>query len=166
MNTPTTDREAATQIIDGVLAAGWDLLFVRDGEEDVHVNTRDEALDAIFAVDMAHLFVQHEETDNTGWIWFVLGNDPDEVVADHTTNLSPAIDPVTDRWWSIEPTTAPQTVAQPATGPTTHAHTREPLSGFRWPCERRTAHGPHDGCPGVAAHPLTMIGGQHRDDRV
>lgn len=63
-------------------------------------------------------------------------------------------------------TEAPQTVAQPATGPTTHAHTREPLSGFRWPCERRTAHGPHDGCPGVAAHPLTMIGGQHRDDRV
>ena len=102
MNTPTTDREAATEIIDGVLAAGWGLLFVRDGEEDVHVNTRDEALDAIFAVDMAHLFVQHTRTDNTGWIWFVLGNDPDEVVADHTTNLSPAIDPVTDRWWSLD----------------------------------------------------------------
>lgn len=99
MNTPTTDREAATQIIDSVLAAGWGLLFVHDGEEDVHVNTRDEALEAIFAVDMAHLFAQHTGTDNTGWIWFVLGNEPDEVVCDHTVNLSNAIDRVTDRWW-------------------------------------------------------------------
>ena len=97
----------------------------------------------------------------------IIKDDPDEVVADHTVNLSDAIDPVTNRWWSIdEPTTSPSDVAQPATGPTTHAPTREPLSGFRWPCERRTAHSPHDGCPGVAAHPLTMIGGQHRDDRV
>lgn len=78
-------------------------------------------------------------------------------------------------------TAAPYAVAQPATGPTPHAPAREPLSGFRWPCARRTAHGPHatpcdqcdeeghgqcpNECPGVAAHPLTMIGGHHTDDR-
>lgn len=99
MSTPSTDRAAATQIIDAVVADGWGLLFVRDGEEDVQVSTRDEALEAIFAVDMAHLFVQHQDTDKTGWMWFVLGNDPEEVVADHTVNLSDSIDPVTDGWW-------------------------------------------------------------------
>lgn len=65
------------------------------------------------------------------------------------------------------------------------------LNDFEWPCSEREAHGPHpeirieaehgcDGseddcmktcpvpvqvvfdCPGVSAHPLTMIGGQYR----
>ena len=55
------------------------------------------------------------------------------------------------------------------------------LGCFPWPCGRRYAHGPHpvptldpgaEGwdmarvyerrCPGVKAHPLTMIGGRHR----
>ena len=98
------------------------------------------------------------------------------------------------RAMSTDRTTAPSDVAQTGGGPTTHAPAREPLSGFRWPCERRDAHGPHnayadaspsefcpvcgrergqsharsdcDGeCPGVDAHPLTMIGGRYRDDR-
>lgn len=76
---------------------------------------------------------------------------------------------------------APSDVAQTGGGPTPHAPAREPLSGFRWPCERRYAHGPHptpcdqcaeeghgqcpNACPGVGAHPLTMIGGHYRDDR-
>lgn len=33
------------------------------------------------------------------------------------------------------------------------------MARFEWPCDRREAHGPHDGCPGVKAHPNTMIGG-------
>ena len=85
------------------------------------------------------------------------------------------------RAMSTERTTAPSDVAQTGGGPTTHAPAREPLSGFRWPCERRVAHGPHpvpcdqcaeeghgqcpNTCPGVGAHPLTMIGGKYRDDR-
>lgn len=51
---------------------------------------------------------------------------------------------------------------------------------FRWPCDRRAAHGPHsvrvqmltgpadyedDTCPGVPAHPATMAGGSHHDTR-
>ena len=40
---------------------------------------------------------------------------------------------------------------------------------FKWPCNRRIAHGPHiieegtkyeKSCPGVLAHPATMIGGK------
>lgn len=99
MNAPTSDRNAATEIIRGVIHGGWRLDRVFDGEEDIDVTTVTQALDAIFAVDMAHLHVKHPTSGDTGWIWFVLGNDPDEVVADHTVNLSDAIDPVTDGWW-------------------------------------------------------------------
>lgn len=98
--TPTSDRAAATQIIRGIIHAGWRLQCVADGEEEINVTTVTQALDAIFAVDMAHLYVRHPKTDERGWIWFVLGNDPEEVVCDHTLNLSPAIDPIMDGWGS------------------------------------------------------------------
>lgn len=32
------------------------------------------------------------------------------------------------------------------------------MSEFKWPCDRRVAHKPHGNCPGVKAHPNTMIG--------
>ena len=100
MSTPSTDRAAATAIIRGVINAGWRLDRVNDGDDVIPVTTVTQALDAIFAVDMAHLFVQHPATDAVGWIWFVLGNEPEEVACDHTVNLSPAIDPITDKWWN------------------------------------------------------------------
>ena len=53
-------------------------------------------------------------------------------------------------------------VAQTRGGTPTHPHTREPLRAFVWPCEKRTAHEPHGDCPGVKAHPRTMIGGGYR----
>jgi hypothetical protein len=61
-----------------------------------------------------------------------------------------------------EPQSGSQTVAQAGGGPTTHAPAREPLRAFAWPCEKRTAHESHGDCPGVKAHPLTMIGGGYR----
>jgi len=99
MAAPSTDRAAATQIIRALIHEGWRPRTVDDGGDDVKVVTVTEALDAIFAVDAAHLHVEHRNGE-WGWVWFVLGNDPEEVAADYTVNLSDAIDPVTDRWWS------------------------------------------------------------------
>jgi len=99
MGVPSSDRAAATQIIHGLIHEGWRPKIVDDGGEDVPVVTVTEALDAIFAVDAAHLHVQHRN-GTWGWVWFVLGNDPEEVAADYTVNLSDAIDPVTEKWWS------------------------------------------------------------------
>lgn len=38
------------------------------------------------------------------------------------------------------------------------AFERQPVEDFDWPCDRRDAHGPHEDCRGVAAHPATMAG--------
>jgi hypothetical protein len=96
---PKDDREAAGLVIDGLLAAGCTLRFVYDTEEEIETATKDEALDAIFAVDAAHLNVTLPDGERKGWVWFVLGNDPIEVVCDHTVNLSEFIDPITGPWW-------------------------------------------------------------------
>jgi hypothetical protein len=37
---------------------------------------------------------------STGWLFFVLGNDPEEVLNDHTVNVSHLVDPIIDPWWA------------------------------------------------------------------
>lgn len=98
MSTPTTDRGALQQVIRALLAAGVTLDRVYDGEEDIPVKNETEALDAIFAVDLAWLHVNLAD-GSTGYLFAVLGNSPEEVVADYTLNLDSVIDPVTSGWW-------------------------------------------------------------------
>jgi hypothetical protein len=97
MAAPVSDKAGIRQAIRALKADGWELAFVNDGDyEDVAVSTETEAIDAITAVDDASLHVT-KGTD-TGWVRFVMGNEPDEVVCDYTTNLT-AIDTLTDGWY-------------------------------------------------------------------
>ena len=97
MSAPTSDKAGIRQTIRTLKADGWELDFVFDGDEDTAVTGESEAIDAITAVDDAYLNVKRN--GKTGWVRFVLGNEPDEVINDYTVNLSDAIDPMTDKWW-------------------------------------------------------------------
>lgn len=99
MTTPGSDEQGIRQVIKALLEAGYTLDSVFDSEEDIPVRTEDEAAKAITDVDMAHLHVFHPETDVKGWVFFVLGNDPEEVVNNYTVNLGHVIDPLTEGWW-------------------------------------------------------------------
>lgn len=95
---PSTDRAAIGHVIDGLIKAGWTLVEVDDrGDENIKVTTKAEAITAITDVDNAFLIVTKD--DETGWVWFVLGNEPFEVVCDHDTILSEPIDAVVKPWW-------------------------------------------------------------------
>lgn len=102
MSKPRTDRDAVLQVIRALVNGGWTLHEVDDGGEDVRVTSETKALEVITAVDESHLFVYRNLIDGmrSGWVFFVLGNDPDEVVCDHTSNLSPVLDPLMERWAS------------------------------------------------------------------
>lgn len=101
MSAPESDRAAIRQIVRAVRASGWVLTSVNNGEEHIPVTNEDEAIKAIFEVDEATLvFNEGTPTGQRGWVYFVLGNDPEEVAADYTINLSHAIDPLTESWWS------------------------------------------------------------------
>lgn len=99
MSTPKTDSAAIRQIIRAVRKADWTLVRVNDGEDILSVSNEKQALDAITAVDAAWLILK-SPNGARGQILFVLGNDPEEVAADWSVNLSPVLDPLTESWWS------------------------------------------------------------------
>lgn len=100
MTAPSSDRAGIQQTIRALRAAGYTLVEVFNGDENVPVKTETQAIDAIMAVDDATLFVRTPEGDYNPWVRFVLGNDPEEVICDHGESLSPVLDPLTESWWS------------------------------------------------------------------
>lgn len=100
MSAPTTDRAGIRRIIAALLADGWEPKFVEysDGEL-VKLSGRLSAEAEVLAVDDAFLVVA--KGDEEGWVRFVMGNDPEEVAADWTVNLT-AVERETDSWWEGE----------------------------------------------------------------
>jgi hypothetical protein len=99
MGAPKTDEAGIRQVIRALVASGHTPFAVNDGEETIHVKNETEAIEAITAVDCAHLYVQLPDGKTNGWVFFVLGNDPEEVVCDYTTNLDPTVEALTAKWW-------------------------------------------------------------------
>jgi hypothetical protein len=97
---PSNDREAITLILDGLVKAGHTLTSVIDDtwnkDEKTPVSTVAEAVDLATGVDEAFVLLDNEEA----WIYFVLGNDPEEVACNYTTNLDPDLSNITDPWWN------------------------------------------------------------------
>lgn len=98
MAAPSSDKAGIRQTIRALKAGGWEVSHVFDGGEDVDVKNETEAIEAVMAVDDAYLHVVQSANTTEGWVRFVMGNDPEEVICDHTVNLSEVIDPLMDSW--------------------------------------------------------------------
>lgn len=104
MSAPKTDRQAVLLTLTALQEHGYRLTIVWDGEEVVEVYDDVKiALDAVMAVDDAVVNVWRPGTGGApsrgGWVFFVLGNDPEEVIRNHTGNLGDVLDPLMDSWW-------------------------------------------------------------------
>ncbi len=99
---PSNDREAITLILDGLTNVGCKVTSVGDDtwnpEETQEVSSVQEAVDLVTNVDEAIVYVDLPD-GRTSFIFFVLGNDPEEVACDHGVNLSEYIDPIVRPWW-------------------------------------------------------------------
>ena len=96
MSAPKTDRAGIKQIWKALVAADYKVIAVDAEDDELITETADEAADHIMTCDDGAFRV---EGPDSGWVWFVFGNSPEEVVADHSVNLSPVIDPVVHGWW-------------------------------------------------------------------
>lgn len=96
---PTSDRAAISRIIDGLIERGCTPLASRDGDsEDLAYTDKKSALDWLTSCDESVLFVRLPDGKTTH-VYFVLGNDPEEVASDWGMSLSPYIDPIVEPWW-------------------------------------------------------------------
>jgi hypothetical protein len=85
------ERQYVARYVRAALEAGYSL-SVFDGEEVTLRRSTDSAaiLDAMFTTDGDVLHV-YEGSKRLGWLFFVYGNDPEEVLNDYTTNLEPVV---------------------------------------------------------------------------
>lgn len=108
MSAPSSDKAAIRQVIRALRKANHTVTAATDGAGETHRFAPDALEEAIIAevtsCDDGTLHVRLPgdgplKERERGWIYFVLGNDPEEVVCDHTVNLSPVLDPLTEGWW-------------------------------------------------------------------
>lgn len=101
MTVPSSDTAGIRQTIHALRDAGWELDFVCDGEEDIPITDENKAIADLTAVDQSYLNVKRtrDGQEVTGHVFFVLGNDPDEVICDYTTNLDPTISDLQRSWF-------------------------------------------------------------------
>lgn len=98
MSAPKTDRDGIQQVMEALSRDGWKVVGVQDYEDDPVMDSYDEALTYIMDLDEARLLVARGH--GHGWVYFVLGNDPEEVVSDYTLTLSHVLDDLTEGWWA------------------------------------------------------------------
>lgn len=94
--TPSSDRAGIRRTVNALTLDGWTMAFVTTpGEDREPVASPKAALDEIMNLDDAFLIVERD--GEQGWVRFVMGNDPVEVVCDYTVNLT-VVDDMLDTW--------------------------------------------------------------------
>lgn len=80
------ERKVVRHLIRKMKKAGWNLLWVHDGEEKVAVSTETEAIDNVFGVDESTIcFKKNAGVDGVKRsAYIVLGNDGYDCIADHS----------------------------------------------------------------------------------
>lgn len=100
MGAPSSDESGIRQTIRALRKAGHVITGVDNGEEEVPFTPdarESDIVDEATATDSASMYVRLPDGTET-WVFFVLGNDPFEVICDHGVSLSPVLDPLTKSW--------------------------------------------------------------------
>lgn len=98
MSAPSSDRAGVKKTYRALTEAGYSIVVV-DGEgEEFHNLNKVEATNEVMSCDDGY-FVAYKDGERVGFVWFVYGNDPAEVISDHSVSLSHVLDPLTAEWW-------------------------------------------------------------------
>lgn len=100
---PATDEQGVKRVYKALTEAGY-TIGVQDGahEEFPAPMSKKDAVAEVMSCDDGFFIVHNDGTTNQadrfGYVYFVFGNDPGEVVCDYTTNLEHVIGPLTENW--------------------------------------------------------------------
>lgn len=102
MGAPSSDKAAIRQVIRALRKAGYTITGGHDGEDFFEVPadvSEDTLIDDYLTVCDDSTLHTWKDGEGNSHVYFVLGNDPEEVVCDHGVSLSPVLDPLTEGWW-------------------------------------------------------------------
>ena len=88
------ERDIIQFILNSFIAQGFEIqLQDEEGETTFWVKDAGEILPDVVDIEISHINVRNPSKRCVGWMMFVLGNSPAEVLADHTTNLEEFLKP-------------------------------------------------------------------------
>jgi len=91
------DKAGVRQTYRALKNAGYTIV-VQDGADEEFANLNEtDAIAEVMSCDNGYFLVS-KDGEYVGWVWFVYGNEPFEVISDHTTNLAHVLDPLTRGW--------------------------------------------------------------------
>ena len=103
MGAPSSDKAGIRQVIRALRAAGYTLTGGHDGEDFFEVApdvSEDKLIAELTACDDSTLHTWKDDAEpRNSFVYFVLGNDPEEVICDYGVSLAPVLDPLTEGWW-------------------------------------------------------------------
>lgn len=102
MAAPKSDKHGVKQTYRALVKAGYDV-GVLDGAGEFFVGLDPEAaVEEVMSCDEGHFYAMPKgETDprmREGWVYFVYGNSPEEVICDYTTSLDHVVEPLSKKW--------------------------------------------------------------------
>ena len=90
------ERDIARHLLRSLVEQGFVLQDSEDEDEE-WTNDPDKMLSVVMDVDAIYVNVKHtqpkEGWDDSGWVFLVRGNSPEEMISDHTTNLEQYLKP-------------------------------------------------------------------------
>lgn len=102
MSKPVDEISAVRQVLDELRTTVWKAVYLEYRHScdltEVWDFSPEQLLNEVMATYHVFVHVMHDEHKDAAWLLFVFGNDPEEVVADYTTNLNNVMDTLTERW--------------------------------------------------------------------
>src|SRR5687768_7738639 len=99
MSAPRDDKAGVKQTFKALTAAGYTVDVIDGAGETFKGLSKKEAVEEVMSCDDGY-FLAMLDGEQVGWVWFVFGNEPEEVISDHSTTLSHVLDPLTKEWWA------------------------------------------------------------------
>lgn len=106
MTTPKSDHAAIWKFISALKKGGWKAIKITDPEFVVVTGDSPKAIADLIAssYDEAVLWFSNKEIENgrMQWVYFVLGNSPEEVVCNYSAGIEEFVkiaDQITESWW-------------------------------------------------------------------
>lgn len=98
MAKPTTDRAGVERTWDALTKAGYSIDVIDGAGEEFYSINRDSAIEEVMSCDDGY-FIVFLNGKRVGFIWFVFGNSPEEVICDYAVSLEYIIGPLTEGWF-------------------------------------------------------------------